>query len=268
MLDKNRFELLQIDTLSEADIIRIYEIEQDNWAVHLWEYGKCQECNNVLSKKDVFWHLSERIFINTTKSIENIIWKDNILSVCCQAPLEYLFGEEYIQDIIDRYKNTVQSFLCVYKEQNWIISGFIDGYMDSLFKIYEREFHMYYWDGGRRSIENIIINEKNIDTDLLFAQSSICMEGKYANMKVMKGLIYSFFYLLKQNWIYINTGIYEARLWGTIHKLFSFLWWFPLWIKSIWWENYSSDIFLHVNMTDTVLQYIEFINSWKKNENI
>ncbi|MDD4152017.1 MAG: hypothetical protein PHR68_05360, partial [Candidatus Gracilibacteria bacterium] len=116
--NSNIIESVNPKTLSKKDLEKIVEIEQDMWAREdgLGEYIKCECCNKIYSKEDVFGHLSKEIKIQTIKKIEEIIDFD-IVCPDCKGQVKSIYDrEEYIESVLDRYKNTIESFLTVYRD--------------------------------------------------------------------------------------------------------------------------------------------------------
>jgi hypothetical protein len=79
---------------------------------------KCETCGKIHSKEDVFGHISKEIKIQTVKKIEEIIDFDIVCSYCL-SPLKSIYERsEYIESVRDRYSNTIESFLTVYRDYN------------------------------------------------------------------------------------------------------------------------------------------------------
>lgn len=249
--------------LSEKDIIKIWEIEQDGWAHGLWEYRKCNDCWHVHSKQDIHGNLSRDEYTNTVKQIERLLGYPDILCQICTWNTSEIFWEEYIESIRDRYKNYT-SYISTFRDDSWEIQWFLDGYISSFSNIYEKEFSAYYneiWETAiREHIERLL--ERNITQELL-TTNALCLHEKHKSMYIIYNLIKTFYRCIEMeqpNMIWI----YESMLWTNTHAIYEALWWKPIWIKDIktrdnviWWKDYKSDIFIHENIWETVSNNIE-----------
>lgn len=241
-------------SLSKIDLEKIVEIEQDMWAREdwLWEYMKCESCLKIHSKEDIFWHLSNDIKIQTVKKIEEIIDFDKVCSYC-NWKIESIYDRnEYIESIRDRYFNSIESFLTVYRDDNWEIRWFMDWYIDSFEKIYEREFSTYYsnfWVSGIKKIinENLFLN---IPDEILVC-TSLWFENKYKNFFDLYEVMKIFFlWIYKKRWWNVF-WIAESVLWTNTHSIY-----YSLWAKEIWLSKFNNlllnknsnkytDLFIH-----------------------
>ncbi len=245
--------------ISETDLEKIVEIEQDMWAREsiIWEYVKCECCNKIYSKDDIFWHLSKDIKIQTVKKIEKIYWEKHIKCNNCWNPAESLFDrDKYITNIKDRYNNS-ESFLTLLRDEYWDIVWFEDWYLDSFETIYEREFSYYYDKIWINTIKNLI--EESLQyklPDKLFMCSSVWSEEKYANFFNIYKIMQNFFNNLNTQIEPDTLWIYEAVLGSLPHSIYSIAWAKNLWIPNnpiySMLENISnkssSDIFIHKNV--------------------
>lgn len=246
-------------TLSQKDLAKIAEIEQDMWAREniLWEYVKCKYCNKIFSKEDIFWHLSNDIKTQTVKSIEKIFWETLMRCNDCWSSIESLFDrEKYIFNIKERYNNS-KSFLTLLRNENWDIVWFEDWYLDSFETIYEREFSYYYDKIGINTIKNLIEESLKYKLpDRLFMCSSVWSEEKYANFFNIYKIMQNFFNNLNNKIAKDTLWIYEAVLGSLPHSIYNVAWAKNLWIPNnpiySMIENISnksnSDIFIHENL--------------------
>jgi hypothetical protein len=224
----------------------------------LWEYIKCNNCDSVLSKEDVFWYLANEIQFETVTRIEQLLWKDNIdCSKCWSSQTEFMFWNEYLDDIVDRLKNS-ESYLTVYKDSWWVIRWFVDWYIDKFSVIYKREFEKYYRNVWKEKIMQLI--EETLESSLpkeLFYCSAIWIETKYKNFKIIVKLLQEFFFSINDNWRDI-IWISELKLWSSVHHLNSIFWAKGIWLNHInLWTNVmnhnldiTSDIFITTKMVD------------------
>lgn len=262
-------------SLSKIDLEKIVEIEQDMWAREdwLWEYMKCESCLKIHSKEDIFGHLSNDIKMQTVKKIEEIIDFDKVCSDCNWKIKSIYDRNEYIESIRDRYFNSIESFLTVYRDDNWEIRWFFDWYIDSFEKIYEREFSYYYWDLGVNIIKNII-EEKiwNKISNNIFVFSSVWIEKNYINFMIYINLLKLLFSSIpddKNNYLWI-TDVKDST---NISKLYKSLGSIELNLNNkIKFFNknnkFSSDLYIHENVVldykkELSLPIRKFLNKYK-----
>lgn len=262
-------------SLSKNDLEKIVEIEQDMWAREdwLWEYMKCESCLKIHSKEDIFWHLSNDIKMQTVKKIEEIIDFDKVCSDCNWKIKSIYDRNEYIESIRDRYFNSVESFLTVYRDDHWEIRWFFDWYIDSFEKIYEREFSYYYWDLGINIIKNII-EEKiwNKISNNIFVFSSVWIEKNYINFMIYINLLKLLFSSIpddKNSYLWI-TDVKDST---NISKLYKSLGSIELNLNNkIKFFNknnkFSSDLYIHENVVldykkELSLPIRKFLNKYK-----
>lgn len=240
--------------ISEKDLEKIAEIEQDMWARDDWigEYVKCESCNKIHSKEDIFWHLTKDIKIQTVKKIEEIIDFD-IVCLDCGSEVKSIYDRnEYIESIRSRYNDTIESFLTVYRDDTGEIRGFMDWYIDNFSNVYNREFKAYYDNIWLDIIDQMIKQKLNIDRIpyYILSCSSLGIENKYANFLLVLKLMQSFFYSIDEKWRNI-LWITELEIGSYIHNLHTILGTIQLWITNESLSinnknmNFNSDIFIH-----------------------
>ncbi|MDD3302582.1 MAG: hypothetical protein PHN31_03425 [Candidatus Gracilibacteria bacterium] len=248
--------------ISDKDLKKIYEIERDMWARDdgLGEYIKCTKCESISSKEDVFIELSTSIKNETVSNIERLLNLKNInCPKCGSKDTSFCFGEDYINDIVERYTKS-ESYLVVYRDIYNEIRGFIDGYTDTIDVIYRREFLRYYNSIGLEKIKNLI--EKTIGKKFpldFFYCTSVGIEEKYKNFLLIVYLIKRFVNVIDEkgrNFV----GISELRLGTSIHVFSTLFGSTKIGIGSIFDNsllgnhniNFNSDIFL---TDDLLLNY-------------
>ena len=249
------------NSIAESDILRIAEIEQDWWAHGIWEYRKCNDCWHIHSKQDIHGNLPKETYTHTVKHIENLLGNPEISCQICEWKTSEIFGTEYIETIQDRYKNYT-SFLTTFRDDTWQVQWFIDGYLADFDTIYEKEFWFYYDSIGKTYIRSHI--EKLLSRVLprqALTTSALCLHEKYKSM-------YTIYHLIKTFYTDINTthkgilGIYESVIGNNTHAIYDALWWRSIWIGEtpLWREKlhgYNSDIFIHKDIWESVMQNIE-----------
>lgn len=267
----NEFKIESIDpkTISEIDLKKIAEIEQDMWAREdgIWEYIKCTSCGEIHSKEEVFWHLSNDIKILTVAKIEEILKITDIPCISCNSKTEFIYDRnEYIEEIRDRYNNSIESFLTVYRDPKWEIRGFFDWYLDTFDNIYDKEFDYYYSSIWKKWLKEII--EFNTQIQLpenILLCSALWMEESYKNFFALHDIIKEFFlniFILKWGNVF---GIAESTLGSNTHSIYHSAWAIKTWIlskqnsinnKKEW---IVSDIFIHPWITNSYIN--KFWNS-------
>jgi len=253
--------------LSQIDLKKIYEIEQDMWAEWIWEYVKCECCSIIYSKKDIFGHLSNDIYLKTVWQIEKILDLDNIKCKKCDSNTVFLWWKNYINDIKERY-NDKNAFLITLRDTNWKIKGFSDAYISDFHTIYKREFEYYYSDIWEEKIQKII--ESTIWYELpetLLMHSTVWIEAEISNLNMFLVILQNFYEYLQCLWYWDILWIYESSIGTTIHSIYHASWAERLWIdinkdyKNNVNNEYISDIFIHNNIINS---YITKLDIWIK----
>lgn len=256
-------ETINPRNITETDLEKIVEIEQDMWARKDWigEYVKCECCNKIYSKDDIFWHLTKDIKIQTIKKIEEII-DFEIVCPDCKWEVKSIYNRnEYIESIRARYNNTIESFLTVYRDETWEIRWFMDWYIDNFNKIYDRELSIYYNDIWSDNIKKAIEQKLNINKipDYILSCSSLWIENKYANFLLVLKLMQSFFYSIDEKWRNI-LWITELEIGSYLYNLHTLLWTIQLWIKN----NYSNINNKNINSNSDIFVHPKLIQDYKK----
>lgn len=245
--------------ISDTDLKQIAELEKDMWSHGIWEYVQCKNCDTIHSKQDIFWYLSNDIYLETVTQIENILNIDRIECPRCRSDTEFIYNEEeYIEDIQNRYNNSIESFLTVSKTNQWKIIAFEDWYIDNFKSIYDREFKKYYNEIWEEKMKEII--EKKLGYLLpkeILLCSSAWANQKYSSFYIFYKLLFNFFsHIRKIKWDNL-LWLYEAVVWWLPHWIYNASWASRVWIpeSNIYKEilntsiNYSSDIFFHESVT-------------------
>lgn len=275
---KNNIEFVNPKNISETDLKKITEIEKDMWSYWIGEYVKCENCGEIHSKQDIFWHLSKDIYLETVSKIENILWLNRISCPNCNSDTEFIYDEsDYINEIKERYNNSINSFLTVFRDENWEIRAFEDWYIDNFDNIFQREFEKYYsliWK-NRIIIEIEKILWWKIPEKILLC-CSIWTEQKYSSFFIFYKMMYNFFSNISNMYNENILWLYEAVVWWLPHSIYHICWTDRVWIpQNNLYENVinngnlKSDIFVHNNVINTVLNSIslpvkEFVRKNKK----
>ena len=136
-------------------------IEKDIWATWIWEYVKCNYCNEIHSKEDIFWHLPIDIKKKSVDILEELFLSDTINCKKCKSwNTSFIYDLDFnIQNIIDRYKNSVESYLSILHDDEWNFYWFSDWYIDKFKIIYKNELLIYFWE----DLYNDLINNWFVD---------------------------------------------------------------------------------------------------------
>lgn len=251
--------------VSETDIRRIAEIEQDWWAHGIWEYRKCNDCQHIHSKQDIHAELSRDLYTNTVKEIERLLGNPEIFCQICGWETTEIFWSEYIESIRNRYKNYT-SFLTTFRDESWYIQWFLDGYIADFDTIYENEFKEYYQKIWKDIILRFVERQlwKSIP-DRMLTNSAMCISEKYKSLYTTYDLMKNFYTnLYEQEWEIF--WIYEASIWSNTHAIYHSLWWRSIWIsdhpalgtaKENINQDHKSDIGICENIAEVCMNGLE-----------
>lgn len=262
-VSNTRFENIDTKKISEKDLLKIHEIEQDMWAEWIWEYLKCDWCWEIYSKNDIYWTLPWDIYVESVAKLEQISWIDITECKCCWDNVCHIWWKDYINDIQERYSDN-ESFLTIIRNQVWDIVWFTDAYISDLDTIYRREFEHYYNEIWLDKIKDMIKNILNweIPREILM-HSTTGIESKYSNIGLFLNLIYELYKNIYNIWYIDILGLYEASVWSTAHSLY-----YSVWAERIWINNWNidsnyklknthkestSDIFVHKNIVTSAV---------------
>lgn len=143
--------------LREKDFESLKEVWQDLWAHSIQEFVQCKSCNKMMWKKDIFWHLKKEIYYKTVKKIMDLIKIDKIDCIYCSSETEFVYWDEYLENIKDRLINH-NSHIVVAKYISWEIVWYIDWYTDSIDWIFHREYYSHYKEIWVLEIKNRVRN--------------------------------------------------------------------------------------------------------------
>jgi len=216
-------ETIHAKTITDEEIMRIHQLEQDAWAHWIEEYLSCVVCQKIEWKSERYWTLPNAIQKRTVWTIEKILWEPIMLCKCCGWNMKAIYGQDYLWEIVDRYKST-ESYIWVLRDNSGIIQWFIDWYISDFSIIYDREFQQYYWwsiseEKLKEYIEDSI--GQKLPSRILF-WSCIAINQRYGSLKNIYKLLKIFFDLLEcdENLFCIS----EARLGTNISKIYKKMW--------------------------------------------
>ena len=261
----NWFTIENVDSksISESDLNKIHEIEQDMWAKWIWEYVKCNCCSIIYSKKDIFGHFSKDIYIETVWKIEQILALDSIKCKKCNSDTISIWWTDYIYDIQERY-NEKESFLTAFRDENWEIRWFSDWYINDFETIYKREFEYYYSNIWKEKIKKMINNIIWWELpDKLLMHSTVWVDLKNSNLNIFLIILKTFYNYLEYKWYWNILWIYESSIWTTIHSIYHVSWAKRLWITS---NNLLKNKISNINnkSTSDIFIHNDIINSYVK----
>ncbi len=249
-MKNNIIKSVSIEELSGNNFKEIAEIEKDMWAYWIWEYVKCDNCNSIYSKNDIYWDLEYEIKIKTVTEIENILWNDSILCKKCSSSTNFIYDiDENLIEIKKRLFESKQSFISIlYNNDNWDINWFIDWYVDYFNNIYERELKYHYDIIWKKELKRFI--EKNIWNNLpenIFSFSSMWTKEKYKNFYILFEMIKYFFSMIPNS---LDNVLWLTELdsWWSLNSIYAVLWAKKIdinWIINNTNLNYNSWLFYH-----------------------
>ncbi len=246
--------------ISEDDLLKIYEIEQDMWAEWIWEYLKCNTCWEIYSKKDIYGNLKADLYIETVSELEKQTLFNEFECKCCWNETIHIWWKEYLNWIKDRY-NDNEVFLTTIRNNVWEIVGFTDAYINDIDTIYFREFERYYYTLWLDEIKNKIWLILNWEVpNKILMHSTTWIENKYANLAMFLRILCEFYRYLQSQWYNEILWIYEACIWSTAHSLYHVAGAKRIWltINNVKLENtYKgsvSDIFVHENIVPLIIK--------------
>jgi len=242
---KNLVRNIDVKKISNNDLSNISKIEKDMWAFWLWEYVKCNCCNKIHSKNDIFWHLSSEIRRESVTKLEEIyLWDSIKCKICNSTNTEFIYDiDANIKSIIDRYKE--QAFLVVSYNDLWDIIWFCDWYISDFASIFSKDISSHYWKYNILDIESKIKDTLNLEVlNKLLYFSSLWMYEKYVNYIFIYELLRGFFRSIE---------VEDSLIWITeldknnsLYKIYQMMWSISIWIEKSLVSNvginYDSDI--------------------------
>lgn len=236
---------IEIKWISEKQLIEIWKVQKDMWAFWLWEYVKCNCCNKIHSKNDIFWHLSDEIRRESVTKLEWIyLWDSINCKTCNSTNTEFIYDvSTNVETFRDRYKE--QAFLVLSYSESWDIVWFCDWYISDFKSIFLKDLSAHYENFSITEIEDKIkdtLSLKELDKMLYF--SSLWTYERYLSYWYIYELLRSFFKSIDLNlqipWIT------ELDKNNSLYKIYQMMWSTSLWLDknliSNISNNYDSDI--------------------------
>lgn len=264
-------ENLNPRSIWRKDLVRITEVAQDMRARDewLWEYVRCDECWEIFSKEEIFWHLRRDLRILTVAKIEEALWweKPNC-PICHWKTLPVFDRNKYIDEIRERYSLSVDSFLTVYRDSKWDIRWFFDWYLDNFENIYRREFEDYYSCYWVEWIKRVIRKNYWIELpEVILLCSALWMDEWSKNFNILYELIRQFFLRIYIEYWWGVFWMAESTLWSNTHSIYHSVWAQRVWILELWWwKNHKiwwkeNDLFIHPMIT---ADYFSKLKIWPR----
>ena len=215
------FESRDTHDLRDNEIEHIFRIEQDMWARNewLWEYVKCNDCERVYSKQDIYGNIEKALYQLTVSEIEQR-WASSLLKCHdCRGDVKHMFSvEEYIGEIRDRYSG--DALLVLMKDHDKVV-GFMDGYFGDYDMIYEREFATHYGWVWKEQIAHLVRAQLDgIIPERMFSCSSTWTTESYMSLPNIYLILQHFFKCFpvsEENVV----GISELDAWWSLDKVYS-----------------------------------------------
>ncbi len=209
-------ESVDINKLKKKDILKMYEIERDNWSYFLWEYVECNICDKVYSKHDIYWNIDENFDSKTICKLEKEYWRKNIKCTCWWDTKDVRW-EELISILESRIFGTIESFIIYYKNKYKEIIWFSYWFIDSPENTYVKEYSFHF---NQKLLQ--VFEEKFWNNNLL-TLSWVCVTSMGRNIQVVYELIKQFH--CKIDSIYDNiTWTWEAVKWTPSYKIYDKMW--------------------------------------------
>jgi len=247
------FDCVTPSNLSEWDVWKIFDIEQDMWARKegLWEYLECRDCCKIFSKQDIYDKKDKSTYNFTVSEIEKKSERKTFVCPCCEGELKHCFQREYwIEEIKIRYSQ--RSHLVLMKAWAEIV-GFMDGYVASYDDIYEREFSDHYSRIWKNTIAEKIrqVLQWNMP-DEFFSCSSMWTKEQYMWLLNSYKLLQCFFSTFPAEYDGI-CWISELNEEWTLDRIYTSLWSRSLDLSRLKWDvncsvTYNSTISLQENI--------------------
>jgi hypothetical protein len=181
--------------ISEEMMLELCEVVEDMWAwAWIKEFVKCNDCNKILSKSDIFHNIPESIYKKTVQKIMNITWQKNIICPCCSGSTTFMYRpKDYIDIMRDKYRNSIDAFLTIVRNTEWEIVWFSEWYVDTIDNLFSRRDLWDHYDKSwlpniKKSIEEIIW----YNPPFVFLISAIGLLESYVNPYTLINMLHTF----------------------------------------------------------------------------
>lgn len=217
------FDTITPSNLSEKDLGKIFELEQDMWARNegLWEYVTCLHCDATMSKQDMYDKRNKAIYSMTVAEIEmNELW-GSLSCPHCSWDVEHVFPREaYIEEMKIRYSQ--RAHMVIMKDSEEIV-WFMDGHISDFDTIFERDFSYRYSKQNKIEISDAVTQIIWCIPELMFSCSSMWTKENYMFFHNVYRLLQSFFMSFPDSYEW-NTWISELNVGGSLESIYKALW--------------------------------------------
>jgi len=248
---KQGIESINTQEISQSQIHRIGEIEQDMWARGIGEYVRCEDCGHIHGKDEMFDHLANDIKQLTVKKILSLLDTQSLDCRKCWGETKEIYWWEYIQSIERRYR-WFNSFLSTYQADG-DIQWFADSYTASYDEIFREEFETYYDSIGKQVIKNKIdeiLGIKNYSWEFITV-SSIGLTQTHSNLMVFFKLLSSLFQSIPDKFNKIP-GLIEVDDSNCLSFIYKKLWAQKVDLWDLWeTKNKNPDHHSHLYIIDS-----------------
>lgn len=256
--------------LSHTDLRSIAAIEQNIWADDkgIWEFVHCPNCGSVHSRQDIFTHLSAELEWEVVHRVIELLSIDTISCPRCHADTNLLYDVDYcLQYIRQRYSES-DSYLTTLRNEQGIIVGFMDAYVDSFKVIYHRELERYYnsiWEEKLQTLLEWIFNWA-LPRQIL-ELPSMWTDPRHSDLRYLYEMVRNFVHSLPEH-VASLFSITELDRGSSIHAFHHCMWVQPLQVD--WWvwvgmknDEHHSGIFYYEDFRtcrdsfpDTIRQFL------------
>lgn len=217
---------------AQQDLQRFYEIEKD-WLAYLYKEAKvCNDCWNIYSKQEVYWHHPDWKQLDVS-ALEKKYGSD-FTTPCCNTDSKDYREHRQIKAIENRMKNReqswnnqspVESYCVVLKDQvEWII-WLCYGNVNTLENIYNMELD-YHFTREIFTHEHI---KKYSDDQLFITISWVFVFQRYMNnprlwIQILNQLLWSFAETVDDKYL-DSIWIFETEVGTATRQINARMWW-------------------------------------------
>lgn len=257
-----KYEIINLNTkqIDDPILFELCEVIEDMWAwAWIKEFVKCNSCNEIFSKQDIFSHLPDELYKMTVAKIMNVTWNRQIKCPCCFWDTEFMYNPiEYIDILREKYRKSVDSFLTIVRNDSWEIVWFTEWYIDTLDTlISRRDLGDHYWNipllDIKKSIENIIW----YNPPFIFLISAIGLLENYVNPYTLISMLNEFAKSIPDKYNF-TPWLMELEKWHILYVVSEVFWWHKSWI------SYSRNFSTNNSYASDLLVFSNPVWVWKK----
>ncbi len=206
-------ENIDIKTLKQSDIIKMYEIERDTWSHFMGEYVRCDVCDINYSKQDIYSKIDPHYDNKTVWELEKQYWRSNIKCSCCFWDVKDMRWEDFIPTLESRIFSTKKWFVNFYKSKIDKLLGFSYWFIDSPENTYQKEFSFHFNE------KLLSIFQDNFWDEDLLTLSWVCITQKSKNILAVYELIKNFYCSIEDDYDEL-IWIWEAIVWTPTYRIY------------------------------------------------